>query len=78
MPDAPWVSPVTGAEGQKVEKQSQPESGAARQAAPTSAFRRRTIENADLFHGDRELVIIHYGHEDLLRITRKEKLILTK
>lgn len=78
MPDDPLVSTVTGVEGQKMEKEREPESGAAREPAPAPASGRRKIKSADLFQGDRELVILHYGHEYVLRITRKEKLILTK
>ena len=32
----------------------------------------------DLFRGQREIVILHGGNEYLLRITRADKLILTK
>lgn len=43
---------------------------------PTSAPAR--IEAAQLFGGQRELVILHRGEEYRLRITRQDKLILTK
>jgi hemin uptake protein HemP len=36
------------------------------------------IDVASLFAGKRELVIVHRGEEYRLRITRQEKLILTK
>lgn len=36
------------------------------------------IESADLFQGRQEVVIRHDGHEYRLRITRQNKLILTK
>lgn len=34
--------------------------------------------NRDLFRGRREVVIVHAGQEYRLRITRADKLILTK
>lgn len=36
------------------------------------------IASASLFHGYREVVILHGGQEYRLRITRADKLILTK
>jgi hemin uptake protein HemP len=36
------------------------------------------IEGAQLFAGQREIVIVHHGEQYRLRITRQEKLILTK
>ena len=36
------------------------------------------IDVANLFAGKREVVIVHRGEEYRLRITRQEKLILTK
>lgn len=36
------------------------------------------FSSRDLFRGQREIVILHAGHEPLLRITRADKLILTK
>lgn len=36
------------------------------------------IDVVSLFAGQRELVIVHRGEEYRLRITRQEKLILTK
>ena len=36
------------------------------------------IESSALFRGRREVVILHQGHEYRLRITRANKLILTK
>jgi hemin uptake protein HemP len=38
----------------------------------------RRIFSAALFRDDREVVIIHRGQEYRLRITKAEKLILTK
>lgn len=42
--------------------------------APTVA----RLDSTSLFHGEREVVIVHRGQEYRLRITRAEKLILTK
>ena len=39
---------------------------------------RLRIPSRDLFRGERELVILHAGNEYVLRITRTDKLILTK
>jgi hemin uptake protein HemP len=36
------------------------------------------IASAELFRGRRDIVILHRGQEYRLRITRSEKLILTK
>jgi hemin uptake protein HemP len=36
------------------------------------------LDSANLFAGKRELIIVHQGEEYHLRITRQEKLILTK
>jgi hemin uptake protein HemP len=44
-------------------------------AAPSVA---RRIESAHLLDGSRELVIEHQGNEYHLRLTRNDKLILTK
>jgi hemin uptake protein HemP len=38
----------------------------------------RRVYSLALFRGEREVVIIHQGQEYRLRITRAEKLILTK
>jgi hemin uptake protein HemP len=38
----------------------------------------RQIPSASLFHGRREIVIVHHGQEYRLRITKADKLILTK
>ena len=38
----------------------------------------RQIPSASLFHGRREIVIVHHGREYRLRITKADKLILTK
>lgn len=51
---------------------SRPES----RSAP--AVPRLRMSSRDLFRGQRELVILHGGNEYLLRITRADKLILTK
>jgi hemin uptake protein HemP len=36
------------------------------------------IDGAQLFAGQREVLILHQGEEYRLRITRQDKLILTK
>lgn len=36
------------------------------------------LDSRELFHGGNEVVIVHKGEEYRLRITRNEKLILTK
>jgi hemin uptake protein HemP len=46
-------------------------------AAPDAAAPRRIFSTA-LFREDREVVIIHRGQEYRLRITKADKLILTK
>lgn len=45
--------------------------------APASP-RTPAITSQDLFHGTREVIIVHRNEEYRLRITRQEKLILTK
>ena len=44
-------------------------------AAPTTD---RQVASAALFQGRREIIIVHHGQEYRLRITRADKLILTK
>lgn len=39
---------------------------------------RRVLLAAELFRGDKEVVIHHDGHDYRLRITRQNKMILTK
>jgi hemin uptake protein HemP len=46
-------------------------------AAPIAASTRR-ISSQTLLEGERELVITHQGSEYHLRLTRNDKLILTK
>jgi hemin uptake protein HemP len=46
--------------------------------APATGGEPRRIDSPALFRGDREVVIIHQGQEYRLRITRADKLILTK
>ena len=36
------------------------------------------VSSREILRGQREIVILHAGHEYLLRITRGDKLILTK
>jgi hemin uptake protein HemP len=52
----------------------------ARDETPRPAERpgRRVVSSADLFGNARELVIVHGAEEYRLRITRADKLILTK
>ena len=38
----------------------------------------RRLESASLFQRGREVVIVHHGQEYRLRITKSDKLILTK
>jgi hemin uptake protein HemP len=45
--------------------------------APAGA-RPRRVESVTLFQLERELVIVHHGQEYRLRITKSDKLILTK
>jgi hemin uptake protein HemP len=45
--------------------------------APEPAAVRR-VESASLFQRGREVVIVHHGQEYRLRITKSDKLILTK
>lgn len=47
-------------------------------SAPDRAPARRRVPAADLFRGGREIVILHANGEYRLRITRNDKLILTK
>jgi hemin uptake protein HemP len=65
---------------------SSPSDGRARMGAPASldldggtiVTARRAVRSDDLFHGRREIVILHRDEEYRLRITRAGKLILTK
>jgi len=45
---------------------------------PRAADIERQVPSAALFQGQREIVIVHHGQEYRLRITRADKLILTK
>jgi hemin uptake protein HemP len=51
-------------------------SGPGTRAAESGAVRR--VESASLFQRGREVVIVHHGQEYRLRITKSDKLILTK
>ena len=53
-----------------------PELAAAEAPAPPAPVRR--VESASLFQRGREVVIVHHGQEYRLRITKSDKLILTK
>jgi hemin uptake protein HemP len=48
------------------------------EAAPAKMPVGEAIDSASLFQGRQEIVIVHAGHEYRLRITRQNKLILTK
>jgi hemin uptake protein HemP len=45
---------------------------------PEVAARGRQVTSTTLFRGEREIVIVHRGQEYHLRITKSDKLILTK
>ncbi len=49
-----------------------------RQVIRENTPRNEHVDSAALFHGSRELVIAHNDNTYYLRITRNEKLILTK
>ena len=55
---------------------SEPERGRPEASAPATP--RVRLSSRDLFRGGREILILHGGHEYRLRITRADKLILTK
>ena len=38
----------------------------------------KTVPSAELFNGQSEVIILHKGEQYRLRITRQDKLILTK
>lgn len=56
--------------------QQQPPVPVARGAVDAS--RLPVLDSGQLFEGQRELIILHQGEQYRLRITRQEKLILTK
>jgi len=45
---------------------------------PAPPATERQVPSAALFQGRREIIIVHHGQEYRLRITRADKLILTK
>ncbi len=47
-------------------------------ASPSKQPVGEVIDSVSLFQGRKEVVIVHDGHEYRLRITRQNKLILTK
>jgi hemin uptake protein HemP len=47
-------------------------------AEPPAESPHVSVSSRDLFQGRREVVILHAGQEYRLRITRADKLILTK
>jgi hemin uptake protein HemP len=50
----------------------------ARDERASAGPRPRRVESVTLFQLERELVIVHHGQEYRLRITKSDKLILTK
>ena len=56
----------------------EPVSAPAMAAAPVRASTLKRIDSERLLAGGRELVIAHAGQEYRLRLTRNDKLILTK
>jgi hemin uptake protein HemP len=50
----------------------------AREEPAPAGPRPRRVESMTLFQLERELVIVHHGQEYRLRITKSDKLILTK
>jgi hemin uptake protein HemP len=54
-----------------------PEHGPTDRPAAAPPLMRR-VESATLFERGREVVIVHHGQEYRLRITKSDKLILTK
>ncbi len=46
--------------------------------SPAEPTTDRQVPSAALFQGRREIIIVHHGQEYRLRITRADKLILTK
>jgi len=57
--------------GNPEEKQTPPQ-------APAQADNKRTIDSADIFQGQHEIIIQHDGEQYRLRLTRNGKLILHK
>jgi len=51
---------------------------AAETAAADRAPQIRRVDSAALFEHGREVIIVHHGQEYRLRITKSDKLILTK
>ena len=47
-------------------------------SSDTKVSSRPRVSSSDLLQGRREIVILHAGSEYLLRITKSDKLILTK
>ena len=57
---------------------SQDSRGSARNPIPTGIDQRIRTDSQNLLQGGRELFIAHAGEEYRLRLTRNDKLILTK
>lgn len=53
-------------------------SDTARTELQASSPARRIVSSDQLLDGTKEIVILHDGHEYVLRLTRQNKLILTK
>lgn len=47
-------------------------------AEPPPEHRPKVVASAELFDGESEVLILHNGEQYRLRITRQDKLILTK
>lgn len=54
------------------------DSDTARQGSASAIKRTQRFQSADLFRGNRRLIIEHQGEEYCLQLTRNERLILTK
>jgi hemin uptake protein HemP len=65
-----------GAASRRIQREGSRAAGVAQGSAERA--RPRRIDSPALFHGEREVVIIHQGQEYRLRITKADKLILTK
>ena len=71
-------SEVFGAEVSGPDERATSSGGAAPPAPAASPGGPRRLDSAALFQRAREIVIVHGGQEYRLRITKADKLILTK
>ena len=69
---------TSGAEVSRADERATSGDGAAPPAPAVSPSGPRRLDSAALFQRAREIVIVHGGQEYRLRITKAEKLILTK